>query len=432
MKKIIFIFTILLSLPIFSQKPIHGYTIDLSKNKQNNYFSRKKDQGNEFTIRGTKGFFWSPEQYISEIPTLKSYGMNFLATCYGSFFRDYKFEIGTNDWWVPFNPEQEKEWKEVIEESKKHNINFCFGMNPMLYSARPLDTENEEDFETLLSRYKWFQDQGVNWFYLALDDLHLHEGMKVDGIGQSDFTNRLYDALLENDPNCKMIFCPTWYWGDTMNEPDKKAYLIEISTYLNEDILCFWTGDDVVSNKVTIEDAIEYKNIIGHDLILWDNYPVNDFNNSLHLAPVTGRDPELNNVVHGIMGNPMRDNLMNRMPLFTMADYAINPKNYNPSQSIVQAIKYNSENKQQEIILRDLISYYPGALTYRSKSTRINSARDEFKRLLHTSEKDAIKYKFELENLLFKFINKFPGIYPDTKNVIQRDILWMDEQLKEK
>jgi hypothetical protein len=417
-------------LPVLSQKPTPNFNIDLSLKKDEKIFSDKPIAENAFEIRGTKGYFWKPDQYISEIPILSNYGMNFLATCYGSFFTDYKFEIGKNDWWVSFDPKQEKEWKNVIQASNEYDIEFCFGMNPMLFSSRPLDTDSEEDFQKLLSRYSWFQKQGVKWFYLALDDLHLHEGMKVDGKGQSLFTNRLYEALLENDPECKMIFCPTWYWGSTMREPDKKAYLEEVADYLHEDILCFWTGNNVVSTTVTKDDALNYKSVIGHELILWDNYPVNDFNNSLHLGPLTGRGPNLEDVLYGIMGNPMRDTEMNRIPLFTMADYAYNPHNYNPSHSIVQAIKYVSTNSRQQKSLKELVNFYPGAITYHSKSTKINCARVEFERLLNENRNDAENYLQKLEELLNDLEKNFPGKYLDTKSVIKNDIIWMKEQMR--
>lgn len=421
---VVFVFPVLLS-----QEKLVNFSVDLSAEYDPLTFSEERKGENSLKINGTKGFFWTPEQYISEIPVLASYGMNFLATCYGSFYDDYQFVQGNNNWWRPFNTDLQREWKEVIQKSQEHDIMFCFGMNPMLYSNQPLNTESEDDFNKLLAQYRWFQENGVKWFYLALDDLHMHEGMRVDGKEQALFTNKLYEALLENDPEAKMIFCPTWYWGSTTKDPDKKAYLVEISEYLRKDIPCFWTGNDIVSTTVDIFDAMEYKSIIGHELILWDNYPVNDFNNSLHLGPITGRDTKLNEVLYGIMGNPMRDNKMNRLPLFTMADYAHNPEEYDPSNSIVQAIKTISENPAQEEVLKQLINFYPGAVTYRSKSTRINSARVVFESL-NSKDKDlAFNYLQLLIETEKDFDKAFVGQYCDTKGVIRKDIEWMTEVL---
>lgn len=426
------IISIIFSIPLLSQEKMVQFSVDLSTEYDHSTFSADRKGEQSLQINGTKGFFWTPAQYLAEIPVLSSYGMNFLATCYGSFYKDYKFEKGNNNWWEPFNTDLQKEWKAVIEKSKEHEIMFCFGMNPMLYSAQPLDTESEDDFKKLLAQYRWFQENGVKWFYLALDDLHMHKGMKVDGKEQALFTNKLYEALLKHDPETKMIFCPTWYWGSTTKDPDKKAYLLEIAEYLRQDIPCFWTGNDIVATTVDKFDALEYKSIIGHELILWDNYPVNDFNNSLHLGPITGRDPRLNEVLYGIMGNPMRDNKMNRLPLFTMADYAHNPQKYNPSNSIVQAIKAISENSFQEEVLKKLILFYPGDITYRSKTTRINCARVEFESLFSKNRDIAAEYLQLLIETEQEFDKAFPNKYDDTKNVIKKDIQWMTTTLSNK
>lgn len=349
---------------------------------------------NAFELRGTKGYFWTPTQYLEEIPVLKSYGMNFLATCYGSFFRDYTFREGHNDWWIEMDAGLKREWQQVVRSCRENGINFCFGTNPMLYSSRPLDTGREEDFDRLLELYRWFQDQGVQWFYLALDDLHLHKGMRVDGKGQSLFANKLYKALLQHDPSCKMIFCPTWYWGSTMKNPDRKAYLEEVAEFLRKDILTFWTGNDVVSTTVTVADAAAYREVIGHELILWDNYPVNDFHNTLNLGPFTGRDPELGSVITGIMANPMRDNRMNRLPLYTMAEYMNDPGNYSPEESIVRAIRTIAGDESGQEALHSLVRFYPGGLASGYTSTKYSVIRKEFERLLGDKICNFITYWF--------------------------------------
>ena len=384
---------------------------------------------NAFELRGTKGYFWTPTQYLEEIPVLKSYGMNFLATCYGSFFRDYTFREGHNDWWIEMDAGLKREWQQVVRSCRENGINFCFGTNPMLYSSRPLDTGREEDFDRLLELYRWFQDQGVQWFYLALDDLHLHKGMLVDGKGQSLFANKLYKALLQHDPSCKMIFCPTWYWGSTMKNPDRKAYLEEVAEFLRKDILTFWTGNDVVSTTVTVADAAAYREVIGHELILWDNYPVNDFHNTLNLGPFTGRDPELGSVITGIMANPMRDNRMNRLPLYTMAEYMNDPGNYSPEESIVRAIRTIAGDESGQEALHSLVRFYPGGLASGYTSTKYSVIRKEFERLLGDDKTAAKRFAKELARTLSQFENAFPQTYGGTTEVISNDLKWMNEQL---
>ena len=79
-KNLIFALILLIAFPVFSQKPTYGFDVDLSEKKDKEIFSKREVAGKSFTIKGTKGYFWTPEQYMAEIPTLKSFGMNFIAT----------------------------------------------------------------------------------------------------------------------------------------------------------------------------------------------------------------------------------------------------------------------------------------------------------------------------------------------------------------
>ena len=116
-KNILLILCIIFSFTVKPQEKMVEFSIDLSAEYDDSSFSEQNKDENGFQIKGTKGFFWAPEQYYSEIPILSSYGMNFLATCYGSFYKDYKFEKGNNNWWIPFNNDLKKKWKNVIDRS---------------------------------------------------------------------------------------------------------------------------------------------------------------------------------------------------------------------------------------------------------------------------------------------------------------------------
>src|SRR5215469_14190677 len=58
-----------------------------------------------FKFRGTKGWAWTPEQYLQEIPWLAKFKMNFLMNCYLSLFTSNHPRI--NEWWKPL-PENTK------------------------------------------------------------------------------------------------------------------------------------------------------------------------------------------------------------------------------------------------------------------------------------------------------------------------------------
>ncbi len=390
-----------------------------------------------FTLKGMKGYGWTPEICLEEIPTLKEYGLNFFAPCYSSFFAEHdieKFEEldGYNRWWEPLTDDLKTRWAKVVKECEQNDIIFCFGMNPMLFSPRPLDTANEDDFQTLLAKYRWFQEQGVKWFYIAIDDLHLQSHLEIDDVGQSLFTNRLYAALKENDPKCHMIFCPTWYRGKDVDVPHKKEYLEKLAVTLDKDIFVFWVGYHTVSPKITVEDVLRYKEVVKHEMILWDNYPVNDYHNTMYVGPLENREAGISEVLYGMMANPMRDNRMTRLPLYTMADFMNNPYEYDPEKSIVAAINHIAKNDTQADVLTTLVEYYSSNLKYDNRSTKYNHVRNEFERILNEDKVAAELFKENFQKFYGELCDAFPQDYELSKEVMSRDIEWMKGELEAK
>lgn len=388
-----------------------------------------------FTIRGTKGYDWTPEQCIQEIPYMKEAGMNFFAPCYLSFYDEHgplssMAELnGYNNWWREFTESQQERWRSVVKECRRNGIQFCFGMNPMLYSDRPLDTSSEDDYRTLLKKYRWFQKIGVRWFYVALDDLHLQKNAAIESDKQFLFVNRLYDDLKKKDGRCRMIFCPTWYWGKNLDNSERRPYLERMSEVLDKDILVFWTGEQVVSPNVSVADVMKYKDVVKHEMIFWDNYPVNDFHNTIYVGPVTGRDPGLKDVLYGMMSNPMRDNMMNRMPMLTVGDFMCHPESYDPVASIESAIGRLAENDLQNQVLHSLLAYYSSNYANGKSKTSYNHARAVFLGLVPRSRDEAEAYMEGLSRTYNDFLSAYPSGYETSKQIILNDLAWMKEHL---
>ena len=117
-----------------------------------------------FPLRGTKGWRWTTEQYLAEIPILATYGGNYLMNCYTSVFSH--FPEFHNEWWRPLGAERKAGLIRVIESCRRHGITFCFALHPQFASPRPLAPR-----ATLTSiscgNTAWAQRQGVRWFNLS-------------------------------------------------------------------------------------------------------------------------------------------------------------------------------------------------------------------------------------------------------------------------
>jgi len=83
-----------------------------------------------------------------------------------------------------------------------------------------------------------------------------------------------------------------------------------------------------------------------HELLMWDNYPVNDFApETLYLGPLLGRDPRLDDGrCAGLIANAMVQAIPSKLALATVADWTRAPHAYDPIASYERALKeYGAE-----------------------------------------------------------------------------------------
>ena len=419
--------------PAAAQGPV-GYKFDLPDQTlafPTPYTDGRTEPG--FRLRGTKGWAWTWDQYLAEIPTLVQGRMNFLMSCYTSVFTNMeKFD---NRWWEPFSDETKKGIERVVRACRKNGINFCFSSHPALYTTRPLRADSAKDFEEMWNHYAWVQSLGVRWFSLSYDDIET-KGMDpaVLGAAHAGLADRLLRRLREKDPGAELIFCPVYYWGcgDT---GEAKSYLEALAPALDKDIFLFWTGDAVITPRITRACAETFKKTARHRLVIWDNYPVNDRSDALHLGPVTGRDADLDAVAYGYMSNPhCPQNEINRLPLLTCADYAYNPRAYDPGRSIGQAIFLQAAAPAGRLALKDLIELYPGNLLSGSSSTGYNCVTERFKALINEPQGKEKGPAFigRVTGAASRLEKEFPGRYAETKKTVASDIAQMRDEFRRK
>jgi hypothetical protein len=388
-----------------------------------------------FRIRGTKGWAWTPEQYLAEIPWLAKFKMNFLMNCYLSMFdieNHANWGSGeANRWWEEIPESKKAAYAKVARSCQEHGIVFCFGMNPNLASKRFIKADSPADVDALYRNYAWAQSVGVRWFNISLDDI----SQGIDASSHARVVNTILQRLREKDPKAEMIFCPTYYWGDG-TETKQKEYLEVLARDLHPDVYLFWTGDAVVG-PITRKGAETFRRISGHRLFLWDNYPVNDDAPTMHLGPVVDRDADLCEVVDGYMSNPLcKQNQGNRIPLATCADYAYNPDGYDPSRSIGQAILHAADAPDQREALRDLVEAYAGMLIWSppQRGTGFNGVREQFEKIsnLQHSHQAAVAYVRHMEDLANRMRRAFPDSFAPERRTLQEDVQFLQQRLKQK
>jgi hypothetical protein len=385
-----------------------------------------------FAIRGIKGWYWTPEQYLEEIPVMAKYKLNFLMNCYTSMFSSHYPDAWVNEWWKPLPDDKKKGFAKVIQACKENDITFCFAVHSQLSSPRPLKPTSAEDIDQYFQNFAWAQSQGVKWFAVFLDDVNWgDQGPALGGQQHAAMVNTILSRLRAKDPEAQIVFCPVPYWGDG-TPPDHRAYLEALGKDLNKDAYVVWTGDNVVSPKITRKAAESYRGIVKHRLFLFDNYPVNDSHPTMHLGPVLGRDRDLCEAVSVYMSNPMcPQNQINRIPLLTCADYAYNPNAYDPDRSIGQAIAHLAESDVQRSALRELVEAYPGTIRLGSQNTALNPVVEHFQKLLAGGEKaEAREYLRRMEDLAVRFEAAFPDQFADAKKTLRGNLEAMKSVVK--
>lgn len=124
----------------------------------------------------------------------------------------------------------------------------------------------------------------------------------------------------------RVLVCPTYYSFDPVLEryfgamPTK--YWEQLGAALPAEVDVFWTGPAVCSAVIGSSDIASITARLGRAPLLWDNYPVNDgekASNYLHLSPLSGRAPELRQLVTGHLCNPMNQANLSRYPLSGLA-----------------------------------------------------------------------------------------------------------------
>lgn len=417
--------------------------------------SRRRGSHPAFAIRGMKGWAWSTEQYLAEIPIMAQYCMNFLMNDYSSLWElgphgVWDWNHPMNFWYRPLSAEKKAGLEKVIQLCQKNEIMFCFSVNPNLHSDRPFDYESAADMETLWQYYAWAQNLGVKWFNIALDDI----SRKIDANGHAHLLNAMLTRLRKQDPDVQLVFCPTWYAGtgdegvetgsrlgikvrgsDYVSEGGTPGvlYTRALAKTLHPDVYLFWTGPEVCALSIETAQAKAYKELCEHRILIWDNYPVNDQQPTLHLGPLTGRSADLSTVVSGYIANPMSfQNEADRIPRLTIADYLWNPREYDAARSIGQSIEHLSGPRVKAETLQDLVELYPGRLWDNSLETKWNSLQARFDQLLREKRYSEIKKLLDkAQRTLQGMQAEFTDNWASGTEVLQADVAIMQDKLKQ-
>ena len=295
------------------------------------------------TLRGTiEGFYgtpWSHEQRLRQMDFYGDMKMNIYA--YAPKDDPYHRER----WDQPYPQMELDRLSELVARADANHVDFTFAISPGLSICYSSDA----DIDALIAKFQAVYDIGVRQFNVALDDINYTDwhcpedparfgtGAAGAGAAQAHLLNQVVKRFAETHDGVQRIqMVPTEYYnvGET---PYKKA----LREQMDPSVIVEWTGIGVVPARITSTQARQAREVFGHDIFVWDNYPVNDYAaGQLLLGPFNGREAGLSDHLYGLHANPMNQSEASKIPLVTVADYVWNDRAYEPDRSMEAALRY--------------------------------------------------------------------------------------------
>ncbi|MEN6377261.1 MAG: beta-N-acetylglucosaminidase domain-containing protein [Caldisericales bacterium] len=254
-------------------------------------------------IEGYYGKPLSLERRISLVRTMGNIGLNFFMV-------------------APKNePHLAKRWRDELPETFKTEMSQLAGVCKengveLCLSISPGSKFNRGEIALLAERVYQLSSYSPNCFALLFDDIGV---LRSSGLGKlhAEASNAVLSSIRKRNPFAKLIVCPTQYFGNR-----KSDYLCNFLVNLDRSIIVFWTGPDVVPEEISGQSFDDFKKMVGRDVAIWDNYPVNDFNpKCLWLGEYYGRHISVVRDSFGLFLNISERSEISKISLAHFADF---------------------------------------------------------------------------------------------------------------
>ncbi|GAA3498131.1 hypothetical protein GCM10019016_052340 [Streptomyces prasinosporus] len=246
-------------------------------------------------------------------------------------------------WREPYPAQRRAEFRELAERARRNHVTLGWAVAP----GQAMCFSSDEDLRALTRKLDAMRALGFRAFQLQFQDVSYSEwhcGADAERFGsgpgaaaraQAHVANAVARHLADRHPGSPALsLMPTEYYED-----GSTAYRRALAEALDADVEVAWTGVGVVPRTITGRELAEAREVFGHPLVTMDNYPVNDYApGRIFLGPYQGREPAVATGSAALLANAMEQPEASRIPLFTAADFAWNPRAYSPRESWRAAI----------------------------------------------------------------------------------------------
>ncbi|MFJ5560370.1 beta-N-acetylglucosaminidase domain-containing protein [Streptomyces sp. NPDC093250] len=246
-------------------------------------------------------------------------------------------------WREPYPAQRRAEFRELAERARSNHVTLGWAVAP----GQAMCFASDEDLRALTRKLDamWalgfrafqlqFQDVSYSEWHCGADSDRFGSGPEAAARAQAHVANAVARHLAARHPDSAALsLMPTEYY-----EEGSTAYRRALARALDAGVEVAWTGVGVVPSTITGGQLAEAREVFGHPLVTMDNYPVNDYApGRIFLGPYQGREPAVAAGSAALLANAMERPEASRIPLFTAADFAWNPRDYRAQESWRAAI----------------------------------------------------------------------------------------------
>ncbi|MEV5682045.1 beta-N-acetylglucosaminidase domain-containing protein [Streptomyces sp. NPDC052164] len=292
-------------------------------------------------VRGmAEGFYgqpWTREERLAQIAFMGRTKQNRYLYAAG----DDPYRLAR--WRDPYPAERRADFRALAEKARAEHVTLGWAVSP----GQAMCMASDADVRALTRKVDAMWALGVRVFQLQFQDVSYSEwhcGQDADTFGsgpraaaraQARVAGALAQHLADRHPGAAPLsVLPTEFYQDGATD-----YRTALAAELDDRVQVAWTGVGVVPKTITGGELAGARAAFRHPLVTMDNYPVNDYaQDRIFLGPYTGRDPAVASGSAALLANAMEQASASRIPLFTAADFAWNPKGYRPQESWHAAI----------------------------------------------------------------------------------------------
>lgn len=246
-------------------------------------------------VEGFYGHPWADGARLALLPKLSAAGhkLYIYAPKSDVYLRKHWRQSPPDGWY--------RKLTELRDACHREGMRFGVGLSPLAFD----DAQGSNEERCWLDALARLHSLGIDALHLLFDDM----------AGDPDMLRRqcrLTELALTYFSPAQLALCPSYYCFDPILEQlfgqKPKTYWRDLGRELPPAIDLLWTGESVINASIMPADCERIAQEFDRYPLLWDNYPVNDGRKThhfLHLAPLTGRPPELAGVTRGHLLNPM-------------------------------------------------------------------------------------------------------------------------------